>query len=478
MTRWNYQRNFASRGPVDSRTLKSLVASGDVQPDDLVQKEGDTRWAPARNVKGLFQTKPYRSYVKPPADHWETQLEHLAQGDDYSPMFAKLNQVIQRQPSHATAIAFLGCLQCMQGDVAQAQDALNKVRQLDSANIGVWTLQAFIAQKKGDWQSVVMCCTQVIKRQKAPEHQMFMLRSLAYANLGQHTEAQQDIRLAEACGSDSVDVLFMKTSAAISSRNWPEAVASAQRLLQADPSHELGVKMLALAYFQTGQYKACEDAASRFLHASHADVNWYNIRAQARYHQRNLSGAMQDLNRALKIEPDNALLWGMAAVVAMQNSDRKACIQAASKAIKLEPDNAMLFIIRGNALLLDQNVVTAEADYDACLRIDPANAYAIFGKGMVSLFKAANGRSRSTQENHLDNATQCMNTAIAYEPDNDSFHQGEAAVNLLWKQLEQSQSHPHAPPPPGGDSNPVQDFFVDVLKDVTVEIITKLIFPF
>ena len=51
---WYYGRDGQHTGPVTSQKLKELVDNGDVQPSDLVWKEGLSEWIQAKKVKGLF----------------------------------------------------------------------------------------------------------------------------------------------------------------------------------------------------------------------------------------------------------------------------------------------------------------------------------------------------------------------------------------------------------------------------------------
>lgn len=54
---WYYARDNLQQGPVSSLELKQLAAAGNLSPDDLVWREGMAEWAPARNVRGLFEAE-------------------------------------------------------------------------------------------------------------------------------------------------------------------------------------------------------------------------------------------------------------------------------------------------------------------------------------------------------------------------------------------------------------------------------------
>ncbi len=53
-SQWYYMRDGQQHGPVSSAELRQLANSGQLSPDDLVWKEGASKWIPAGSVKGLF----------------------------------------------------------------------------------------------------------------------------------------------------------------------------------------------------------------------------------------------------------------------------------------------------------------------------------------------------------------------------------------------------------------------------------------
>ncbi|MCA9109034.1 MAG: DUF4339 domain-containing protein [Planctomycetaceae bacterium] len=51
---WYVEQGGKTQGPMSGSTLKRLVVAGQIQPDDLVWKDGMPDWKPARSIKGLF----------------------------------------------------------------------------------------------------------------------------------------------------------------------------------------------------------------------------------------------------------------------------------------------------------------------------------------------------------------------------------------------------------------------------------------
>jgi len=51
---WCYKQNNEQHGPVSSEQLKQLASRGQIQPTDLICKQGTDQWIPAGRVKGLL----------------------------------------------------------------------------------------------------------------------------------------------------------------------------------------------------------------------------------------------------------------------------------------------------------------------------------------------------------------------------------------------------------------------------------------
>jgi hypothetical protein len=67
--RWYYTPNGKKKlGPYSSAQIKTLAASGKIQPNDMLLQEGSSKWMPAWSVKGLFPAR--ESIVPPPRPVW------------------------------------------------------------------------------------------------------------------------------------------------------------------------------------------------------------------------------------------------------------------------------------------------------------------------------------------------------------------------------------------------------------------------
>ena len=66
---WYFSKGGQQHDPVSPEQLKQLAASGQLQPTDLVWKEGMSQRFEARKVKGLF---PIQTAVTPPSPQQPT----------------------------------------------------------------------------------------------------------------------------------------------------------------------------------------------------------------------------------------------------------------------------------------------------------------------------------------------------------------------------------------------------------------------
>lgn len=64
---WYYARNNQQQGPVALQALQDMARSGQLQPGDLVWRDGLPNWLPASRVPELFAQQAAPAYAPPPA---------------------------------------------------------------------------------------------------------------------------------------------------------------------------------------------------------------------------------------------------------------------------------------------------------------------------------------------------------------------------------------------------------------------------
>jgi len=109
MADWFYHKNGQQQGRIDGGTLKQMVDSGQILPDDLVWQEGMAQWMKASQVKGLFAAPG-----GPPPVPVATQMGPPALGPDYATGFAQMyGQPVPENSGMAIASLVCGLLICV-----------------------------------------------------------------------------------------------------------------------------------------------------------------------------------------------------------------------------------------------------------------------------------------------------------------------------------------------------------------------------
>lgn len=90
---WHYSKRGERHGPVNGEQLRQLAVSGQLQPTDLVWRDGLAEWQKASSVKGLFPPQTSGPTEPPPIPH--SNREKPIDGST-----SPVERLGQSQPSH------------------------------------------------------------------------------------------------------------------------------------------------------------------------------------------------------------------------------------------------------------------------------------------------------------------------------------------------------------------------------------------
>jgi tetratricopeptide (TPR) repeat protein len=155
------------------------------------------------------------------------------------------------------------------------------------------------------------------------------------------------------------------------------------------------------------------------------------------FDQRNYDGAIQELNEAIKLDPNMAEAYAYRARAYSGNNNDQA-ISDANKAIQLNPRLAMGYLARGTAYYYKKDYDRAIAEYTEAIRIDPNYVNAYYNRGSLYFFnKNDNDKAIAdyTEVIRLDpnNANVYNNRGIAYynkKEYNRALADFEAAIKI------------------------------------------------
>lgn len=102
-----------------------------------------------------------------------------------------------------------------------------------------------------------------------------------------------------------------------------------------------------------------------------------------KYEAGNYEGAIEDLNQAIKLEPQNALAYNRRGDAYYRLGDYEQAQADSSQAILLNPQDANAYFDRGFAYSELGKYKEAIADYNQAIKLNPQNAYAYYGRGIA-----------------------------------------------------------------------------------------------
>ena len=138
-------------------------------------------------------------------------------------------------------------------------------------------------------------------------------------------------------------------------------MASIDRALEINPYEGQAWSMRAAVYAGWEEYKLAEEALDKTIQQMPREAGHYINRALARYHQRNLRGAMTDYDTALEMDSANYIGHFNRGLLRAQVGDDNRAIEDFNFVLKLEPDNMIALFNR--ALMLNNT-----GDYRGAIR--------------------------------------------------------------------------------------------------------------
>jgi len=140
--------------------------------------------------------------------------------------------------------------------------------------------------------------------------------------------------------------------------------------------------------------------------AKEVGVEFYRRRAATRLIRKDLTGAMADLTRAIRLTPEHARSWSLRGTLRKLSGDLPGAIVEFNQAIKLAPELASAWLGRGNAYRLQGKHALAIADFTKAIALTPKDAKPYNNRGVL---RAKLG--------DLDGALADYNRALQLKPD-------------------------------------------------------------
>ena len=185
------------------------------------------------------------------------------------------------------------------------------------------------------------------------------------------------------------------------------AAADYKRSLEFFPDDHITLINMAIVNIELGYY----DVAAQFFEVLLRRRPDYSpafiVRSHLHLAQNDTISAMNDLARAIEIDPTSSHPHSMRGILHFQQGDWENALVDLDEAIRLDPLFVGNFINRGLVHYHLNNLRGAMADYDRVIEIEPRNLIARFNRGLLRAQVADNNR-----------AIEDFDVVIELEPDN------------------------------------------------------------
>lgn len=258
-----------------------------------------------------------------------------------------------------------------------------------------------------DFREAVECFSRAIKL-RPDVAAGYRYRAMAYLELGQRTDALNDLDRAirlkpddPALYADRADVLFRQKSyeAAISDcdrvltldTGWapirglrgecyaavgdtPKALADFAEAIQTDPDHATGY-LLARAnlFLETEQYDECVNDANAVLRIDPENAAGYQVRGLAQREQRHLEAAEVDLSEAARLDPKAELVRLARATVRIDLGRYDSAIEDCDFVLERRPEHPRALTLRGICRRHLHDLEGAVTDLSTAIQLNPAD---------------------------------------------------------------------------------------------------------
>ena len=142
-----------------------------------------------------------------------------------------------------------------------------------------------------------------------------------------------------------------------------------------------------IVHFMRENYSQAVQDISKALELQPANANAYIYRALAFSRQGSLDYAIRDFNEALGIMPTDASAYVGLGNVYNLMGDNNSAIENYNQALRFAPRAAVIYLNRGNAWFAKGDIYKAERDYGKALALDPELSEAYVSRSQILIGK-------------------------------------------------------------------------------------------
>ncbi len=339
-------------------------------------------------------------------------------------LLTDLESRLEDDPFNITLLTERAALLASMGEMIAAHEGAARVIELEPGKPDGYVLTAALALVEKDFPKAFEYATTAIDL--APDStDAFTIRILSAMGMGQYQQAYEDCRRIFELEPENADNYNNMAGLEVQFGQYDEAYTHYTLAITLAPDSVRYLCNRGLLLMNVGQ---AEEALVDFNRAVSLDsTDAHACAVRSRYYLespfRDVDLALEDLDRAIELEPDNSLRYRQrAAAYYYHLGDFESTIEDMDRAVAADPLDPEVVHARGVFYMEHEDWDSAIADFDRALELDPRYAHVLVNRAMV-LFESGSP----------EGALEDLSEAISMDP--TSFARAYYFRAIIYEQI-------------------------------------------
>lgn len=283
------------------------------------------------------------------------------------------NDILVLEPENVDAMQILSVAYMRENDFKNAEEILSKISSIRPSMSDVNV--AYLSLESGQLSKCIHECEAIIKTNpKAVK--VYDILGLAYIRRGSFDKGIEQFKKASELDVGSIISNMNLAKAYIITGNNKEAIKTLENLITLNSDNLSARALLSTLYEKEGDIGKAVNSLENVLRIDPDYLPGYAL-ADLYYYQGRVEDSVVLYNKALKLDPDNAILHVNLAVAHQQLENNTKSISSCKKAIELKPEMPSLKIILTNIYVADKEFAKAKENIETIseITLDQKTAY-------------------------------------------------------------------------------------------------------
>jgi tetratricopeptide (TPR) repeat protein len=287
-----------------------------------------------------------------------------------------LQAALRNDPDNGVGHYHLGLAFTRLGNLARAESEFRDAVRTRPDILDAQVALAKLSMGKGDWNGLYDTASNIIQAKPAAA-EGYVFRAVAAMNLGQKTQAEQDINKAIEVGPNNPLGYIWLGNLRLPDKRYPEAEKSFLRALDLDPKSSDALNGLMRTYLlQKDADKAIAAANAQIAKVPDSSA-FYDLLGTALFDaKKDNKEAEAALQKSVELDRTNGDAYLKLGQVQFAEGSTSQAIATYQQGIKDNPRDPALYIFLGESYEHEQSWNDAKAAYRKALEIQPENAIA------------------------------------------------------------------------------------------------------